>query len=90
MLINSYVFKYLCLEKIALSVLKALLDANADLNLVDTDGRSALHYAINFTTGGYEALTDIEDYLIERGARPDIVDNDGRLPLHYAFYKING
>lgn len=54
-----------------------LLDAGAELNVPNRDGRTALHEAA-FT---YEKQPEIWRALVERGARTDIPDNDRQTPM---------
>ena len=55
-----------------------LLSRGADVNAVDNEQHSALHWAI--VCGELEAL----DLLHKAGANPSIPDNHGALPIHYA------
>jgi ankyrin repeat protein len=57
---------------------KALLDAKADINAVDSDGNNALVLAI--LNGHY----DLTQLLIERGADPSIAAKNGRTALYSA------
>lgn len=58
---------------------KRLLEAGANPNHVDDDGRTAIHYAAEF--GGSEAVVTT---LISAGANPDLADNSGITPLEIA------
>lgn len=53
-----------------------LLDAGAELNIPNRDGRTALHEAA-FT---YQKQPEVWQALVERGARTDIPDNDRQTP----------
>jgi len=53
---------------------RAFIMAEADVNQVDTHGRSALFYVTNVTQA---------NWIIGAGARVDIVDKDGNTALHY-------
>ena len=57
---------------------KKVLDSNADVNMQDVNGMTALHYASEW--GNIEAVR----MLLEYGADPDIKDNDGRTALQRA------
>lgn len=71
-----------------MAILKCLLQAGGNVNAKNNEDRTALHYAVNATTGDYETLTEVENFLVDSGARRDLVDRFGRLPLHYAFTKM--
>lgn len=52
-----------------------------DVNLVDEDGRSALHYAyMNFK----RSANSLVSILIEKNAKTDIKDKFGKIPSEYA------
>ena len=57
---------------------KALLDAKADINAVDSDGNNALTLAILNTH------YDLTQMLIERGADPNVAAKNGRTALYSA------
>ncbi len=57
---------------------KALLDAKADINAVDSDGNNALTLAILNTH------YDLTQLLIDRGADPNIASKNGRTALYSA------
>ena len=62
-----------------LDVVKALVGAQADLNVViRTNGRTPLHWAIEKDMGG------VVEYLAAAGARTDIADKTGRTALDMA------
>ena len=63
--------------------------AGAEVNAVDEDRCSPLHLAVDANEGCSNASTDLEEFLIEKGA--DVFGQDGRkrFPLHYAFIKIS-
>ncbi len=56
-------------------VIKALLDAGANVNHVDHDGKTALFFAVNRVA---------VFMLVQRGANVNHVDSNGRTPLMYA------
>ena len=58
------------------------------MDATDCNKRTALHYAVDTTTGGYEVVMEVEDLLIRHGADCGAVDIRGRIPLHYAFIKL--
>jgi uncharacterized protein len=57
---------------------RALLDAKADINAVDSDGNNALTLAI------LNNHFDLTQMLIDRGADPNIAAKNGRTPLYSA------
>ena len=71
-----------------LDLVKELIAAGAGVNLVDQNNRTPLHYLIDASSGGYEVLTEVEEFLLLNGADPCAVDCDGRMPLFYSFYKL--
>ena len=71
-----------------LKITTALLNAGAKVDATDCNKRTALHYAVDTTTGGYEVVMEVEDLLIRHGADCGAVDIRGRIPLHYAFVKL--
>ncbi|HHK74259.1 MAG TPA: ankyrin repeat domain-containing protein, partial [Rhizobiales bacterium] len=56
----------------------AFLEKGANINAVDKDGGTALHWAV----GGNKP--DTVRLLLERGAKPDPVDSRGQTPLDIA------
>lgn len=54
-----------------------LLDAGAELNIPNHDGRTPLHEA----AFAYQKQPEIWRTLVERGARTDIPDNDQQTPM---------
>ena len=72
-----------------LKLCTALLAGGADVNSSDKKQRTPLHYSVNFTTGGFETITEVEDLLIKYGANTVALDLHNRIPLHYAFVKMN-
>ena len=71
-----------------LELVDALVTSGADVKMVDNNGRTALHYLINTSSGGYDVLTQVEEHLLRHGADPFAVDCDGRMPLFYSFSKL--
>lgn len=58
----------------------AYIHNNGEIGSVDSEGRTALHYATGY--GQYEVFLTLIDYAQERSI--DIQDIYGRTPLHYA------
>ncbi|KAH6953905.1 ankyrin repeat-containing domain protein [Ilyonectria sp. MPI-CAGE-AT-0026] len=61
-----------------LQLVGLLLDHNANLNVVDNNGRNSLSYAAE------NANADVFRLLLGRGADPTIADNQGRTLVHFA------
>ena len=61
-----------------LDITKMLLDLDADVDIVDANGNTALHYAVRFS------YVEIIRLLIAKGADIELEDNKGFSPLHYA------
>lgn len=59
-------------------IAKMLLDANADTNLTDANGSSALHYAVLFK------LYDIIPMLLSKGADVNLMDKTQKSPKMFA------
>ncbi|EHK22944.1 uncharacterized protein TRIVIDRAFT_120571, partial [Trichoderma virens Gv29-8] len=59
-------------------ILKFLVMRNADVNVTDSQGRTALHIACS------TPYIDRVKVLIEAGANIDAKDKFGRLPIHFA------
>jgi ankyrin repeat protein len=66
-------------SELEVHVAKKLLAGGADVNIVDKDGRTALHDAANF---GHKKLLEI--FLASGRTEVNIVDKHGRAALHYA------
>lgn len=73
-------------EKV-LDTLEEILKHKPDLNSINNDGRTPLHFAANSVVNEFD-LTIVET-LLKHGADRRIQDKDGRIPLHYAFVKID-
>ncbi len=61
-----------------LARLRAALDAGADVDAVDRDGRTALHNA------AIDGRADLAELLLDRGADPNATDAQQWTPLHFA------
>ncbi len=66
----------------ALAAAQVLLDAGADMNAREENGRTALHGA---ASQGYD---DIVKFLVEHGADVNAADHDGATPLDAALGKL--
>lgn len=64
-------------------IVQKLIQKNADLNQVDTQGKTALLYATFFNK------TEIAKALISAGANKNSVGNDGKTALDYATFNKN-
>src|SRR5690606_6074073 len=62
----------------ALAAAEALVDAGADLDLVDPDGATALVIAI------INAHYELADFLLRAGADPNVVDHEAKMGPLYA------
>ncbi|CAD8137177.1 unnamed protein product [Paramecium octaurelia] len=60
-----------------------------DPNYQDMNGRTALHYATNFSNPNANASFQMEQILIKSGAKCNIRDIYNRTPLFYAFTKFD-
>ncbi|CAD8047889.1 unnamed protein product [Paramecium primaurelia] len=60
-----------------------------DPNYQDKYGRTALHYATNFSNPNANASFQMEQILIKSGAKCNILDVYNRTPLFYAFTKFD-
>ena len=63
-----------------IAVIEALLDRSADLEAVNDEGMTALHFA----SGLPDARPDVVGLLLERGANANAQDDLGVAPLHFA------
>jgi uncharacterized protein len=60
------------------TALRTLVQQKADVNAAQTDGATALHWAV------YRADPEMVDLLLNAGAKPDIKNLEGVTPLHMA------
>ncbi|XP_052767208.1 poly [ADP-ribose] polymerase tankyrase-like isoform X2 [Mya arenaria] len=69
-------------DSFVIEIAQLLLEAGADINM----GKfTALHAAVLANTGKANASTELEEFLLARGANVLARDEKNRLPLHYAF-----
>ncbi|KAK4206585.1 hypothetical protein QBC37DRAFT_356693 [Rhypophila decipiens] len=66
------------------TVVQQLLEAGAEVDAKDNDGRTPLHWASE------QDHSTVVQQLLEAGAEVDAKDNDGRTPLHWASAKGHG
>lgn len=66
-----------------ITIIENLIDAKADLNQVDSSGKTALIYASFFNKN------DIVKVLVKAGAYKEIKDNDGKTALDFANFNNN-
>lgn len=66
-----------------IELVEYLIQHNADMNISDANGKTALHYAVVFNS--YE----IVEFLIKAGAKFDLKDNRGNTAKDYAKLKSN-
>lgn len=68
-------------------VIEFLLENGADVNAVDDNGETPLHYVIqsldSHSLDAYEKSIEIANFLINEGADVNISNADGNTPLHY-------
>ena len=77
---------YLGDESVVIEIAQLLLDAGAEVN---AGKQPALHTAVLANLGSSNASTELEEFLISRGANVFAKDDKNRLPLHYAFISKN-
>ncbi|MEQ1757277.1 MAG: ankyrin repeat domain-containing protein [Vicinamibacterales bacterium] len=71
-------------QKDAVEAVTLLLDAGADVNAADNQGRTALHGA------AFWGFNDLVRTLVARGARVDAKDRQGRTPVDSAMGRAGG
>lgn len=68
-------------------VVSLLVEAGANVNATDNEGRNCLHYALVSSVEGDKQPSYYEDlvrYLLERGANPNVPDAAGATSVHVA------
>ncbi|XP_022239134.1 tankyrase-like protein isoform X2 [Limulus polyphemus] len=71
-----------------IDLVKVLVDAGANINAPNSLLQTPLHLAVNSHAGGTDVSLDVQDYLLQKGAKADVTDSFRRIPLHYAFFKL--
>eukprot|EP00795_Rhopilema_esculentum_P008747 gene8747-14770_t len=74
---------------VALELVKTLVAAGAIVNSCDVNRRTPLHHLINSSSGGYEALTEVEEFFISSDADVTATDCKQKMPIFYAFSNFN-
>jgi ankyrin repeat protein/predicted DNA-binding WGR domain protein len=74
-------------KKRAVNEVTLLLKRGADVNIVDDQGRNALHWTINNNIQ-QDTNFEMEELLINAGIDVNKTDVRGRQPIHYFFVKI--
>jgi len=67
-----------------MAILELLISKRANVNAIDSNGRTPLHEACNTIFTEIKAI----ELLISKGANVNAIDSNGRTPLHEAFNKI--
>ncbi len=77
---------HLALEHAHLNCARYLLESEANPNLRDALGRTALHYAVHSDKSSLtpEIRSQMISLLVKHGANADIADLEGATPLHYS------
>ena len=66
-----------------------MLTMGVGIDPLNNDKQTPLHLAVNSNSGGADATSEMEEFLVEQGADVFAQDVDGSLPLHYALVKID-
>ncbi len=72
------------------AIAQKLINAGADVNAVDNQGQSVLHYVARYCSQDVVRYCPQVFYaLVKKNARLDIADQQGKTPLHIAFETSN-
>ena len=73
--------------KVELSLADMMIKRGADVNIIDSDGNSPLHFIMNVFSKNETKYKALAECLIMSGARPNVKNNDLWAPLHIAAKK---
>ena len=73
--------------KLEIWLIKALIKKGADINMTDSEGKTALHYAMGLFTKNPQKCQYVVETLVLNGAKPNVRDVDNWTPLHTAVRK---
>jgi len=80
---NNYLLTYAVLLN-RLDIINALIESGANIDIIDTEGRSILYYVINLQYNDIlDKLLDINERTIGMSIM-HIKDKKGKIPIHYA------
>jgi len=68
-------------------VIKLLLQAGSDVNAVDDDNKSVLHYYVDLSvyhSMNHREIAELLSLFISYGAKVNVIDNDGKTPFDHA------
>lgn len=78
---------HLAVVKLEISLVRALIIKQADVNKVDCDGNTPLHLVMNVFSKNPQKCTYIAETLVMSGANVNMKNNDNWSPLHMAARK---
>lgn len=81
---------HLAVVKLEISLVRALINKpciKADLNKVDHEGNTPLHFVMNVFSKNTQKCSYIAETLVLNGANPNLKNNDNWTPLHNAARK---
>ena len=73
--------------KLEIWLIKALIKKGADINMTDSEGKTALHYVMGLFTKNPQKCQYVVETLVLNGAKPNVRDVDNWTPLHTAVRK---